>query len=51
MGSRATLGDLAGFACGFKSSTGACMVDGGPFDPDKAYKDSKLVSWCNTIST
>ena len=40
-GEKATLGDLAGMAAGpdFES------VDGAPFNPDKAYKDSK-VSLC-----
>eukprot|EP00962_Isochrysis_galbana_P056728 scaffold28822_cov129-Isochrysis_galbana.AAC.1 len=38
VGARATLGDLAGMAAG----PGFSMVDGGPYDPDKAYKDSKV---------
>ena len=46
-GSKATLGDLQGLEKAVAStSTGASgefdMVDGGEFDPDKAYKDSKL---------
>jgi hypothetical protein len=32
---------LKGFKDGFK--TPIAMVDGGDYDPDKAYKDSKLV--------
>ena len=43
VGSTATLGDLSGL----KSAT-FDMVDGGPFDADKAYKDSKL---CNLLFT
>lgn len=39
-GEKATLGDLAGMEAG----PGFEMVDGGPFNADKAYKDSK-VSW------
>lgn len=43
-GSKATLGDLKGLAAG-----GAWeMVDGGLWDGDKAYKDSKL---CNVLFT
>lgn len=45
VGSKATLGDLSGFASGFK--TPVCMVDSSPYDADKAYKDSKL---CNVIT-
>ena len=36
----ADLGDLAGFAAGFKAPI--AMADGKPFKPGKAYKDSKL---------
>ena len=36
----ADLGDLAGLAAGFKSPI--AMIDGKPFKPGKAYKDSKL---------
>ena len=45
VGSTATLGGLAGL-----TSQGASfeMVDGGAYDPDKAYKDSKL---CNMLFT
>lgn len=45
VGSKATLGDLDGFKGGFKNPFS--MVDGGSFDPDKAYKDSKL---CNVMT-
>jgi NAD(P)-dependent dehydrogenase (short-subunit alcohol dehydrogenase family) len=38
VGAPASLGDLAGLAAG----PGFTMVDGGPYDPDKAYKDSKV---------
>ncbi|MGY6552514.1 MAG: protochlorophyllide reductase [Erythrobacter sp.] len=36
----ADLGDLIGFEAGFKGSV--AMIDGKPFKPGKAYKDSKL---------
>ena len=42
VGSTATLGDLSGLASGASFA----MVDGGAYDPDKAYKDSKL---CNML--
>lgn len=42
VGSTATLGDLSGLAGGSNFE----MVDGGKYDPDKAYKDSKL---CNMM--
>jgi protochlorophyllide reductase len=42
----ADLGDLKGFAGGFKAPI--AMIDGKPFKPGKAYKDSKL---CNMITT
>ena len=42
----ADLGDLAGFAAGFKAPI--AMADGKAFKPGKAYKDSKL---CNMITT
>ncbi|MFM7549852.1 MAG: protochlorophyllide reductase [Cyanobacteriota bacterium] len=42
----ADLGDLSGFAAGFKAPV--AMADGKPFKPGKAYKDSKL---CNMITT
>ncbi|MEB3300709.1 MAG: protochlorophyllide reductase [Cyanobacteriota bacterium] len=42
----ADLGDLAGFAAGFKAPIS--MADGQAFKPGKAYKDSKL---CNMITT
>jgi protochlorophyllide reductase len=38
-GSKATLGDLSGL----KNQGRFCeMIDGGSFDADKAYKDSKV---------
>jgi protochlorophyllide reductase len=40
----ADLGTLNGLAAGFKPPV--AMIDGGPFKPGKAYKDSKL---CNMI--
>ena len=42
----ADLGDLCGFAAGFKAPL--AMANGKPFKPGKAYKDSKL---CNMITT
>ncbi|MEO1003860.1 MAG: protochlorophyllide reductase [Cyanobacteria bacterium J06638_7] len=42
----ADLGDLSGFAAGFKPPL--AMASGKPFKPGKAYKDSKL---CNMITT
>ena len=42
VGSTATLGDLSGLTGGARFD----MVDGGVYDPDKAYKDSKL---CNMM--
>jgi len=42
----ADLGDLAGFAAGFKAPI--AMADAKRFKPGKAYKDSKL---CNMITT
>jgi protochlorophyllide reductase len=48
-GKTATLGNLKGFEDAVASGTGKFdMVDGGPFNADKAYKDSKL---CNVIFT
>jgi len=41
VGSAATLGDLRGLELGFKAPI--AMIDGGEYDGDKAYKDSKLV--------
>jgi len=40
----ADLGDLAGLAAGFRAPI--AMLDGKPFKPGKAYKDSKL---CNMV--
>ena len=45
VGFKATLGDLKGLKGGFKDPIS--MIDGGTFDPDKAYKDSKL---CNVMT-
>jgi protochlorophyllide reductase len=42
VGATAGLGDLAGL----RQGPGAAMVDGGPFNAEKAYKDSKL---CNVL--
>jgi protochlorophyllide reductase len=42
----ADLGDLSGFAAGFKDPV--AMANSKPFKPGKAYKDSKL---CNMITT
>jgi protochlorophyllide reductase len=42
----ADLGDLSGFAAGFKAPV--AMANAKPFKPGKAYKDSKL---CNMITT
>jgi protochlorophyllide reductase len=42
VGRAAGLGDLAGL----RQGSGAAMVDGGAFDAEKAYKDSKL---CNLL--
>jgi protochlorophyllide reductase len=42
----ANLGNLQGLAAGFKAPN--AMIDGKPFKPGKAYKDSKL---CNMITT
>lgn len=46
-GSKATLGSLQGLEKAVADGTGQFdMVDGNEFDPDKAYKDSKL---CNVF--
>ena len=42
----ADLGDLAGLEAGFRAPV--AMIDGKPFKPGKAYKDSKL---CNMITS
>lgn len=42
VGSKAMLGDLGGLRRQVEVGESWDMVDGGPFDPDKAYKDSKL---------
>ena len=44
-GEKATLGDLSGLE---RDGVRFEMVDGAPFNPDKAYKDSKL---CNVLFT
>jgi hypothetical protein len=41
VGSKATLGHFDGLKSGFTPPV--AMIDGGEYDPDKAYKDSKLV--------
>jgi protochlorophyllide reductase len=41
-GSLATLGDLEGLEKSVKENVSFDMVDGNAFDPDKAYKDSKV---------
>lgn len=46
VGSKATLGNFKGLKDGFTGSN--VMIDGSEYDPDKAYKDSKL---CNVITT
>jgi len=43
VGAPASLGTLSGF---INDGAKFTMVDGGPYDPDKAYKDSKL---CNML--
>ena len=45
VGSKATLGSLEGLKRGFKEPYS--MIDGNEYDPDKAYKDSKL---CNIMT-
>lgn len=46
-GSKATLGNLAGLETAVQTGNGIFdMIDGGEYDPDKAYKDSKL---CNVF--
>lgn len=46
VGSKATLGDMQGLKRGLQEPF--CMIDGGAFDGDKAYKDSKL---CNVMTS
>lgn len=41
-GSKATLGDMKGLEKSVKDNVSFDMVDGGSYDPDKAYKDSKV---------
>lgn len=45
VGAKASLGDLAGLQAGFRNPI--TMIDNGPYNPDKAYKDSKL---CNVMT-
>ena len=43
-------GDFSGFKSGFQEPLS--MADGSSYDPDKAYKDSKLVRgvvWCSMV--
>ncbi|CAN0083742.1 unnamed protein product, partial [Discosporangium mesarthrocarpum] len=47
VGSKATLGDLSGLE-GYLKTGHFDMVDGGAYDGDKTYKDSKL---CNVLFT
>lgn len=47
-GSKATLGDLSGLEKMTKDGVPFDMIDGGDYDADKAYKDSKL---CNVLFT
>lgn len=49
VGSKAALNSLDGFKNGFK--TPICMVDGGSYESDKAYKDSKLLNVITTLET
>lgn len=46
VGAAASLGDLAGLKSGLEPPS--YMIDGGAYNADKAYKDSKL---CNVITT
>jgi protochlorophyllide reductase len=43
----ADLGDLSGLEGGFQAPL--AMIDGGPFKPGKAYKDSKLCTMITTL--
>ena len=42
VGSKASLGNMEGLLKGFKYPI--AMIDNSEYDPDKSYKDSKLVS-------
>lgn len=44
---QANLGDCRGLFRGFKVEDGVTMIDGGPFDGPKAYKDAKA---CNMLT-
>ena len=46
VGAKATLGGMQGLIDGFREPV--TMVDGSAYDPDKAYKDSKL---CNVVTS
>lgn len=47
VGSKASLGELGGLRAALRAGDGRFeMADGGAYDPDKAYKDSKL---CNML--
>jgi protochlorophyllide reductase len=46
VGSKATLGDMSGLRAGFLPPVS--MIDNSAYDPDKAYKDSKL---CNVMTS
>lgn len=48
VGPGATLGELKGFVDFLDTGARFQMVDGAPYNPDKAYKDSKL---CNVLFT
>ena len=48
VGSKATLGNLSGYIAGFQAPTSMMDSVDGAYDPDKAYKDSKL---CNVITS
>jgi protochlorophyllide reductase len=48
VGSKASLGDLKGLQAAVENAGQFDMVDGGEYDYDKAYKDSKL---CNVLFT
>ncbi len=44
VGPGATLGELKGFVNFVETGERFAMVDGGPYNPDKSYKDSKLLN-------
>jgi protochlorophyllide reductase len=49
VGSKATLGGMEGLRRGFTAPNS--MVDGGAFDSDKSYKDSKLCNVATSLET